>query len=152
MLARARRIREKLPAADDSCFAIAGLEQETITSVRNEGDSGFRYSISRGGDGTVPLERAAWTGAHMWYAPENHGAMTNNGEVLSAVVDLLHEGDTRKRSDSRPAANPSPVREVTDRELRALATRKVAWESLSLESRRRILDPVLTPEFHAPPG
>jgi hypothetical protein len=41
---------------------------------------------------------------------------------------------------------------VTDDELRAAALHKVQWEKLSLESRRRILDPVLTPEFLAPPA
>jgi len=34
--------------------------------------------------------------------------------------------------------------------LRAIALRKVQWDTLSLESRRRILDPVISPEFLAP--
>jgi pimeloyl-ACP methyl ester carboxylesterase len=152
MLARARHLRQKMPAADDSCFAIAGVEQETITSVRYDGENGFRYTIRRGGDGTVPVERATWDGAGMWYAAETHGALTNNAVVLGAVADLLRDGDTRKVSTSQAAPNPTSAREVTDRELRTLATRKVAWESLSLDSRRRILDPVLTPEFQTPSG
>jgi hypothetical protein len=39
---------------------------------------------------------------------------------------------------------------VTDEELRSQAVAKVRWESLSLDSRRRILEPVLTAEFLAP--
>jgi len=39
---------------------------------------------------------------------------------------------------------------ATDAELRAVALRKVQWETLSLDSRRRILEPVLSPEFLAP--
>jgi hypothetical protein len=41
-------------------------------------------------------------------------------------------------------------RTIAEAELRAIAVRKVQWETLSLESRRRILDPVLSPEFLAP--
>jgi hypothetical protein len=39
---------------------------------------------------------------------------------------------------------------VTDSELRAAAIHKVHWDRLSLDSRRRILDPVITPEFTTP--
>jgi hypothetical protein len=39
---------------------------------------------------------------------------------------------------------------ATDDGLRAAVLHKIQWEKLSLESRRRILDPVLTPEFLAP--
>jgi pimeloyl-ACP methyl ester carboxylesterase len=150
MLKHARGVRAKLPCADASSFAIVGVEQETIVAVRREADEGFRYTIRRAGDGTVPLERALWDGAATWFAPENHGMLTNNTTVLGAVVDLLREGTTEKLSATRPPPSPAIVREATDRELRAAATHKVAWESLSLDSRRRILDPILTPEFLAP--
>ena len=62
------------------------------------------------------------------------------------VVGVLH----RLQPDHRIFGKAIGMRRtVTDRELRAAATHKVHWESLSLDSRRRILDPVLTPEFLA---
>jgi hypothetical protein len=36
--------------------------------------------------------------------------------------------------------------------LRAIAVRKVQWDTLSLDSRRQILDPVLSAEFLASNG
>lgn len=152
MLDRARRIRAKLPGADERCFAVVGVEQDTIVSTRRETEDGFRYTIRRAGDGTVPLERALWPEAATWFAAETHGALTNNNAVLAATVDLLCDGTTRKLSDERPAVSAAPTRDVTDRQLRELATHKVAWDSLSLDSRRRILDPMLTPEFQESTG
>jgi pimeloyl-ACP methyl ester carboxylesterase len=148
MLDRALKVRERMPAADGRCAIIVGTNQETVTSVRMCGD-GFEYSIRRDGDGTVPLARALWQGADTWFADENHGALTNNNDVLATVTGILNDAPVARLSADRPAASSDIIRKVTDRELRAAATHKVHWESLSLDSRRRILDPVLTPEFIA---
>jgi hypothetical protein len=59
----------------------------------------------------------------------------------------LKSGDTRRLRTTAPRASETASRRVTDDELRAAALHKVQWEKLSLESRRRILEPVLTPEF-----
>jgi pimeloyl-ACP methyl ester carboxylesterase len=148
MLARAHKVRTRMPKADGRCSIIVGANQETVTSV-TVGDNGFEYSVRRDGDGTVPLERALWQGAETWFADDNHGALTNNSDVLSAVTSILNDAPVARLSTIRPPAPTNIVRTVTDRELRAAATHKVHWESLSLDSRRRILDPVLTPEFIA---
>jgi pimeloyl-ACP methyl ester carboxylesterase len=150
LLARARRLRARLPAADDRCCTFIGVNQETImaASLRN---GSFHYEVRRGGDGTVPAPRAEWSGAQTWYVEENHGALTQNNAVLAAVADLLREGATDRLSTDRPVASNEVVRHVTDAELRAQATGKVHWESLSLESRRRLLEPVISPEFAASP-
>jgi pimeloyl-ACP methyl ester carboxylesterase len=148
MLARAHKVRTRMPAADGRCAIIVGANQETVTSV-TVGENGFEYSIRRDGDGTVPLSRALWEGADTWFADENHGALTNNNDVLSAVTSILKDAPVARLTTTRTAAAIDIVRTVTDRELRAAATHKVHWESLSLDSRRRILDPVLTPEFIA---
>jgi len=148
LLANARRTRVRLPDADDRCFLIAGTNQETITSIA-PADGGFEYIIERGGDGTVPLQLALWPGAPTWYAEENHGAMPNNNLLLRAVTDLLKRGETDKIARTPPAESRAPLRRLNDRDLRAQATRKVEWESLSLDSRRRILEPTITAEFVA---
>lgn len=149
MLARAYKIRSRMPPPDERCAVIVGTHQETVTSLR-PGDGGFEYSIRRDGDGTVPLSLALWEGADTWFVQENHGALTNNNAVLAAVSNILKEGQTSRLSRTRPAPASEIVRTVSDAELRAAATHKVHWERLSLDSRRRILDPIITSEFMSP--
>lgn len=149
MLARAHKVRSRMPPPDSRCAVIAGTHQETVTSV-TVGESGFEYSIRRDGDGTVPLSRALWAGADTWFAEENHGGLTNNNDVLAAVTSILKEGQAPRLSTTRPAPATEVVRTVTDAQLRAAAIHKVHWDRLSLDSRRRILDPVISPEFATP--
>jgi pimeloyl-ACP methyl ester carboxylesterase len=149
LLAHARKVRERMPDADKRCFVIAGVEQETITSATRNGQT-FTYEVCRAGDGTVPLSRALWEGARTWYASENHGALSVNTMVLAALVDVLREGQTERIPTVSPQESTEVVRRASDKELRAQAMHKVEWDSLSLLSRRRILEPILTPEFLAP--
>ena len=149
MLARALKVRSRMPPADGRCAVIAGTHQETVTSIARC-DGGFEYSICRDGDGTVPLARALWNGADTWFAPESHGALSNNNDVLAAVASILKEGTAPRLSTTQPEASAAVIRTISDRELRAAAIHKVQWDRLSLESRRRILDPVITPEFAQP--
>ncbi|HEY5758436.1 MAG TPA: alpha/beta fold hydrolase [Steroidobacter sp.] len=146
MLNRAYKVRSRMPAPDERCAVIVGTHQETVTSLRLS-DGGFEYSVRRDGDGTVPLERALWDGADTWFVQENHGALTNNNEVLAAVTNLLKEGKTLRLSTTRPTPTSEIIRTVSDAELRAAATQKVLWDRLTLDSRRRILEPIITPEF-----
>jgi pimeloyl-ACP methyl ester carboxylesterase len=149
LLVRARRLRAKLPTANDRCNVIAGVGQETIVSVALT-RGGFQYEYRAEGDGTVPLTRAQWSDAATWFVNENHGALTQNDVVLAAVADILKTGDTRRLRRTAPRSAEVAPRMITDAELRAIALRKVQWETLSLDSRRRILEPVLSPEFLAP--
>jgi pimeloyl-ACP methyl ester carboxylesterase len=146
LLERALKQRERLAAADERCALIAGVNQETITSLRLK-DEQFEYTITRNGDGTVPLALAEWTGALTWYVNDSHGAMTNNDTVLAAVIDLLQANTTEHLTTTAPPVDTTIVRTTTDSELRAQAVRKVHWDSLSLDTRRRILEPVISPEF-----
>lgn len=146
LLREAREIRARLPPADARCALIAGTSQETITSVRLV-ENQFEYTITRDGDGTVPLALAQWRNAATWFVSESHGGLTNNDTVLAAVIDLLQTTTTLRLSDRAPPVEGKPVRVTTDRQLRAQATRKVQWDALSLDSRRRILEPVISPEF-----
>ena len=98
----------------------------------------------------MPLSRARWGEAATWFVNENHGALTQNDLVLAAVADILKTGDTRRLRTTAPRAARRRITDRHDDELRAIALRKVQWDTLSLDSRRRILDPVLSPEFLAP--
>lgn len=113
--------------------------------------SGFQYEFRDEGDGTVPLSRASWSEAATWFVNENHGALTQNDAVLAAVADILKTGETRRLRRTAPAAPGIAPRTVTDNELRAVELRKVQWDALSLDSRRRILEPLISPEFLARP-
>ena len=146
LLAHARKVRSALPQADERCFLIAGSHQETTTSATAR-NSMFEYSMQRDGDGTVPLSLAEWAGARTWYVQENHGALTKHNLALAATMDILNHGTTQRLTDARPVLAATTVRRVNDEQLRAEATKKVRWDSLSLDSRRRILDPVISPEF-----
>ena len=146
LLANAAATRARLASADERCLSIVGVQQETITSIRRV-ENDFEYTFMRAGDGTVPLSLAHWEGARTWYANENHGGLTRNHTVLAATVDLLKSGTTHQLQATRPHAGNEVIRITNDRELRRQATRKVQWDALSLDSRRRILEPVLSPEF-----
>ncbi|HEY7642502.1 MAG TPA: alpha/beta fold hydrolase [Steroidobacteraceae bacterium] len=151
LLARARRVRARLPAADARCSVIIGVGQETIVSATVR-DRAFEYEYRAEGDGTVPLTRARWSEAPTWFVNENHGALTQNDVVLAAVADILKSGDTRRLRTTAPRAPDTATRRVTDDQLRAVALHKMQWDRLSLESRRRILEPVMTPEFMGDKG
>jgi hypothetical protein len=150
LLSHARKVRARLPEADTRCFVVAGTQHDTTVAAQLAND-GFTYEIRPQGDGTVPLSRALWSGARTWYASENHGALSSNSTVLAAVIDILREGDTEKLSSTAPEMQEA-VRFKSDRELRAHAVNKVEWDLLSLNSRRRILEPIMTPEFVTPEG
>ncbi len=149
LLSRARKVRARLPAADGRCSVIVGVGQETIMSAALHG-RGFQYEFRAEGDGTVPMSRAQWSKAATWFVHENHGALTQNDSVLAAVAEILKTGETRRLRTTAPRAPTTPPRIVTEDELRAVTLRKVQWEALSLDSRRRILEPVISPEFLAP--
>lgn len=149
LLEQARKVRARLPDADSRCEVIVGAQQETITSVDRRGDM-FVYEVRSAGDGTVPLSRALWEGARTWYASENHGALSTSTHVLSGLLELLSEGETDRLGRSKPDTAAGVVRHLTDADLRSHAIAKVEWEALSLDSRRRILEPIFTPEFVTP--
>jgi pimeloyl-ACP methyl ester carboxylesterase len=146
LLNAARESRARLANADARCSLIAGVGQETITSLKRVGDN-FEYTITRNGDGTVPLALAGWPNARTWYAHESHGGLTNNNTVLAALVELLQRDTTQHLTATAPSFEDRTIRVTNDRELRLQAVRKVHWDALSLDSRRRILEPVISPEF-----
>jgi hypothetical protein len=151
LLGSATKVRAQLGAARDGCFHIVGVHQETATQAR-KGRKGFAYGITRDGDGTVPRALAEWPGADTWYVQERHGNLTKNESVCKAVIDLLKAGRTKRLSREPPVASREVLRWVSDSELRRGTTGhhkgKVLWQQLSLDERRRILEPHISAEFH----
>jgi hypothetical protein len=68
--------------------------------------------------------------------------------VIAAVVDLLRTGATQRLAASASRRTGSETRRVTEAALRRVAPHKVRWQSLSADARRRLLEPVVSPEFH----
>jgi pimeloyl-ACP methyl ester carboxylesterase len=146
-LEKAAAEREHWPEADPRCLHVVGVRQETIVSVELHGRE-FHYAVANEGDGTVPLALATIPGASHWYAREKHGGLPNNGRVISAVVDLLRSG-TSDRLPSSVRRSRRPAKSVvTEATLRRVAPHKVRWQDLSPDARRRLLEPVISPEFH----
>jgi hypothetical protein len=73
--------------------------------------------------------------------------LPNNGKVISAVVDLLRDGTTQRLPASQRIRAGSR-RTVHESVLRRVAPHKVRWQDLSPDARRRLLEPVVSPEFH----
>lgn len=145
-LAAAAAERARWPAADTRCLHIVGVRQETVTRAELQNGE-FHYRLERDGDGTVPVSLATMPGAAHWYVAEKHGGLPNNGQVISAVVDLLHRGTTaRLPSTTRRLRRPAG-RTLSEAALRRVAPQKVRWQDLSPDARRRLLEPFVSPEF-----
>ena len=143
LIERARRFRDTLAPPDERFVAIAGVGQETVTAA-SKGRDGFRYTITRYGDGTVPAHSAALDGAPTYFASAAHSDLTRDPRVASAIVELLHKGTTR-RLPIRWKSNSRAQARVTDRELRRTHIDKVDWARLTPAQRREFLQDLNEP-------
>ncbi len=147
ILDEARRVQASLAPADERCCLVVGVNQETVTSAKRA-QGLFEYTITLDGDGTVPRALAEWPRARTWFTEESHGGLTNNAQVGATVADLLMTGDTTRLPTARSRKRHVVVGKIRDSTLRRSVTGKVRWTDLSLEARRKILEPVISPEFH----
>lgn len=147
LLAAAKAARTTWPDADPRCLHIIGVRQDTVTQI-TRAKEGFEYRLTPDGDGTVTLQSARLPAQRAWYAAEAHGALPNSGRVIAAAIDLLHSGETRRLPSQARRSRHSTARSVAETTLRRIAPRKVDWRTLSAEARRRLLEPVVSPEFH----
>lgn len=138
LLERARRFHRALPAPDERLAVIAGIGRRTVTAVARGAD-GFRYTITSGGDGTVPAESAAPPGMQTYYTRAAHSDLTLDGEVAAAVVDLLRFGVTT-RLPARWSSRARARAVISDAELAALPAGKLHWARLSARQRQAFLD------------
>lgn len=151
ILDQAREVQTALAPADERCCLIIGVNQETVTDARSK-SGGFEYTLTLDGDGTVPRNFAEWPKARTWFVEESHGGLTNNSSVGATVIDLLRSGDTTRLPTVRSRKRHVVVGKIGDTALRRSVAGKVRWNELSLEARRKILEPVISPEFHGQPA
>jgi hypothetical protein len=137
-------VQTSLAAADPRFYLIAGVNQDTTTSLFVQ-DGKFHYEQSRDGDGTVPLDFAELPGTTTYYVEEAHGSLPNNGTVASAVIDLLQRGATDRLPTSWDRSRTRARRVVAESDLPADPYAGRRLEQLSLEERRRIVEEVASP-------
>jgi hypothetical protein len=144
LLEAARALGRQLANADARFAVIAGVGVDTVTAVARRGDE-FVYTVTRGGDGTVPAASAALPGVRSFYAARvAHSDLTREPRVAAAVVDLLERGLTR-RLPARWAGTRRARGKVSDRELRGTEVDKVDWGALTPAARRRFLQNLSEP-------
>jgi pimeloyl-ACP methyl ester carboxylesterase len=93
LLEIARKAQSLLAPPDKRFVLIAGVNQETVTDLRFENGK-FLYTVTRDGDGTVPLAFAQLPSVTTYFIEEGHGSLPNNGTVAAAVRDLISAGST----------------------------------------------------------
>ncbi|MBV8910155.1 MAG: alpha/beta fold hydrolase, partial [Gammaproteobacteria bacterium] len=87
LLQAACAAHQQLAAADERFAVVAGVGAETVTAVARR-RAQFVYTLTRHGDGTVPVESAELAGASTAYARVAHSELTRDPLVAAAVVDL----------------------------------------------------------------
>ncbi len=137
LLERARSFLAGLPAPDGRFAAIAGVGYKTVTAASRRRE-GFVYTVTRGGDGTVPARSAALRGADSYFAPVAHSDLTRDARIGSAVVDLLRTGVTR-RLPMRWVSRGRAQARISDRRLYRLQTGKLDWARMSPVDRQAFL-------------
>jgi pimeloyl-ACP methyl ester carboxylesterase len=137
LLEHARAVQSTLAQADSRFACIVGIGQETVTGVQRRGDD-FVYTITRHGDGTVPVISAALPGVPTHYAQVAHSDLTRDRLIAAAVVDLLRKGVTRKLPTRWASSSVAEAR-ITDTQLRRTDAGKVDWTALEPEERRVFL-------------
>ena len=143
LLQAARAAHAQLAAADRRFAVIAGVGQETVTAVTRRDDD-FIYTLTRHGDGTVPLASARLPGATHVYARSAHSELARDRQVAAAVVDLLRHGTTTRLPPHWHSASRARA-QVSDRRLRASHAHKVNWAALTPEERRLFLETLNEP-------
>jgi pimeloyl-ACP methyl ester carboxylesterase len=143
LLAAARAAQQQLAPADERFAVIAGVGEETVTAVRRRGKE-FVYTLTRGGDGTVPVSSAVLAGVPSAYARVAHSDLTRDRVVAAAVVDLLLSGRTR-RLPARWVSTARASAQVSDGQLRRLHAEKVDWAALTAVERRLFLETLNEP-------
>ncbi len=151
LLEPARTIDRALAPPDERCAAIVGVGQETVTAVARRRDQ-FVYTITRHGDGTVPVSCARLEGARNFHAAVSHSDLTRDRTVAAAVVDLLRRGSTRRLPSEWTSGSVAEAH-VSDRDLGRTQVEKVDWAQLTPDERREFrqnLDEPLTLRLRVP--
>ena len=114
-LSRSRKVLAELPADDARFRMIAGVDQETVTSISKGTNTSFEFFSTFAGDGTVPLSLAKLAdGVPTWYVPESHRGLPRNLHVSEAVIEILQSsnGQTTVLPNTPTRALTAPRRVV----------------------------------------
>lgn len=135
LLSRAKML--DLGGADPRITCIAGFGQETVMDAVL-GTGGFRYTVDRLGDGTVPTRRSTIAGCDAWYCEAGHSDLPRTPAVHAALLALLsgNRPDLLSRLPPQDAIAPA-IR--TDPELARTYVDKIDWAALDPATRHRFL-------------
>ncbi len=137
LLNQAAVARKCLAPVDSRMVHVIGVNQETVVGVRRT-PSGFEYTMSKNGDGTVALISARQPKLKSYFVAELHGNLANNSQVIRAVLDLLRSG----RTHDLPAhwrARRGLIRRIDDKQLRMAGGAKIDWRRITAAQRDAIL-------------
>jgi pimeloyl-ACP methyl ester carboxylesterase len=145
LLAEAPKVQAAMAPGNDLFTLIAGINQETVVSVRKAGDE-FVYTTSREGDGTVPLAFAQLAGVTTYFVEEQHGSLPNNADVARAVIDLIETARTAVLPTTWTPSRRGALREVRGVDLAPVPYGGRRGEQISAREVREMLA-----DFAAPP-
>ena len=137
LLARVAAVRAQLAAPDARMMHIVGVNRETVVAVRST-PTGFEYSLSANGDGTVPVAMASLPRLKTYFVDELHGNLANNSRVISAILDLLRHGRTRELK-RRFVPRRGRQTLIDDARLRSAGAGKIDWRRLDSAQREAAL-------------
>ncbi|HUN25644.1 MAG TPA: hypothetical protein VMU67_04995 [Steroidobacteraceae bacterium] len=137
LLRAARDLPDRLAPADERCVCVVGTGFPTVTCATRRRDQ-FLYTITRHGDGTVPIASAELAGARSYYAPVLHGELPRDPGVAAAIVELLSKGATRRLPSRRRSASRATAR-IGDHALDRREAGKIDWPRLTADERRDFL-------------
>ncbi len=138
LLEAARAAHAELAPPDERFAVIAGVGAETVTAVARRGTD-FVYTITRAGDGTVPLASALLPGTRCSYARVAHSDLTRAPQVAAAVVQFLTRGASSRLPGRWRSTSHARTR-VSDAQLRGSYADKVDWAALTATQRRLFLE------------
>jgi hypothetical protein len=137
LLAQARKALKKLAGGDERFVNVVGAGQETVTrATRRNGD--FIYTITRHGDGTVPVVCAELPGVRTYYTTVAHSELARDSDVAHAIADVLRTGETARLRDKLTRGGKAEAR-ISDTQLRRTHTGKVDFTAMEPEERQAFL-------------
>jgi pimeloyl-ACP methyl ester carboxylesterase len=121
-LDNARKHYEELQSVVDPerMLYVAGRDQATFSGI-NDFDHLDRleaYDVTVRGDGTVPHELGLLEDVETYYVEEEHGNLTSNARILSALDELLPTGETAQLDQQPVAPRRGREDEATEEEVR----------------------------------
>ena len=139
-LRAARNLEQSLAPADSRFIVIAGIGERTVHGAQlDTAKDQFSYSISRLGDGTVPLVSAELPGAPRYLTQVSHSDLPRSAVIAEAAIDLLRTGSTTRLGSELPTTQRWHAH-VNDEELRAATRGKIDWHEMTAEQRRHFLE------------